>query len=285
MIAFYGRPDDAPLTLAIQHATAHEIPHVVLDQARLDRGSDLPLETITAVYARPLALPPCRDPQAGARAAQLHATFMEWLDEAAVLVANRPRAMYSNGSKPYQLQLIAAAGFAVPETLVTNRPEDVLTFRARHGRIIYKSISGIRSIVRELDAHALARLDRVRALPTQFQAHVEGVDVRVHVVGDRTLAAEIRSTATDYRYAHRDDAEVDLRAAVLPPAIHDRCVALARALDLPFCGIDLRRRPDGEHVCFEVNPMPGYSYFERETGLPIAAELVDLLARAAPAVP
>jgi NAD(P)-dependent dehydrogenase (short-subunit alcohol dehydrogenase family) len=44
-----------------------------------------------------------------------------------------------------------------------------------------------------------------------------------------------------------------------------------------ICGIDLRRRPDGEHVCFEVNPMPGYSYFESETGQAISEALVDYL--------
>ena len=30
--------------------------------------------------------------------------------------------MASNGSKPYQTQLIRAHGFAVPETLITNDP-------------------------------------------------------------------------------------------------------------------------------------------------------------------
>jgi D-alanine-D-alanine ligase-like ATP-grasp enzyme len=54
-------------------------------------------------------------------------------------------------------------------------------------------------------------------------------------------------------------------------------VALAARLRLQFCGIDLRRRPDGEHVCLEVNPMPGYSYFESETGQAISEALVDYL--------
>ena len=59
-----------------------------------------------------------------------------------------------------------------------------------------------------------------------------------------------------------------------------QCAALARHLELPFCGIDLRRRPDGVYVCFEVNPMPAFAYFEGETGQPIAAALVELLAMA-----
>ena len=192
-------------------------------------------------------------------------------------MVNRPQAMLSNASKPFQLQLIAEEGLAVPRTLVTNRPNDVLSFRRRHRRVIYKSISGVRSIVRELDESALDRIENVRSLPTQFQAYVEGIDVRVHVVGDRCFATEIASDATDYRYAHQDGEPAALEAADLPPAVQERCVALAARLGLPFCGIDLRRQPDGEHVCFEVNPMPAFSYFERESGQPIAAALVDLL--------
>jgi glutathione synthase/RimK-type ligase-like ATP-grasp enzyme len=57
-------------------------------------------------------------------------------------------------------------------------------------------------------------------------------------------------------------------------------VDLAQALDLPLAGIDLRQRPDGQYLCFEVNPMPAYSYYESNTGLPISLALADLLASA-----
>lgn len=297
MIVFYGRPDDAPLTAAIDEAAARGVEHLIVDQARLGAdellldigpervsgrlrscGMDVELDAIEAVYARPLALPRFRDALERARAERFHEIFLEWLEGAPCVVVNRPQAMLSNASKPFQIQLVADAGLAVPDTLVTNRPEDVLGFRRRHGRVIYKSISGVRSIVRELDEPALDRIEHVTSLPTQFQAYVEGTDVRVHVVGNRCFPTEIGSHATDYRYAHRDGEPATLAACELPPAVHERCVALARRLGLPFCGIDLRRRPDGEHVCLEVNPMPAFSYFERESGQPIAAALVDLLA-------
>jgi glutathione synthase/RimK-type ligase-like ATP-grasp enzyme len=296
VIVFFGRPDDRPLALAIEQAASQGVPYVVLDQTRLghdellldvgpDRvdgrlhtcGTELELGAIAAVYARPLALSHTRDELERARSEQLNASFLEWLDDAGCLVVNRPRAMQSNVSKPYQLQLVAESGMTVPATLVTNRPEDVHDFRARHGRVIYKSISGIRSIVTELDEHTIEHLERIRSLPTQFQAYVEGVDVRVHVVGDRVFATEIASSATDYRYAHRAGEPATLQPTELPSAVGRRCLALAQRLELPFCGIDLRRRPDGAHVCFEVNPMPAYSYFESETGQPIAQALVDLL--------
>src|SRR5262249_17995160 len=96
---------------------------------------------------------------------------------------------------------IRTVGFDVPETLVTNDPGLVRDFVADHGRVIYKSISGARSIVAEVDDDALARLDDVRWCPVQFQAYVEGVDVRVHVVGRRVFSTRVASDAADYRYA------------------------------------------------------------------------------------
>ncbi|BFV55823.1 hypothetical protein KCMC57_up09270 [Kitasatospora sp. CMC57] len=59
-----------------------------------------------------------------------------------------------------------------------------------------------------------------------------------------------------------------------------RSVRPATELGLPPAGIDLRERPDGAWVCFEVNPMPAYSYYESHTGQPSAAAIVDLLAGA-----
>jgi D-alanine-D-alanine ligase-like ATP-grasp enzyme len=47
---------------------------------------------------------------------------------------------------------------------------------------------------------------------------------------------------------------------------------------LHVAGIDLRRTPDGEWYCFEVNPSPAFLYYETATGLPIAAAIARILA-------
>jgi glutathione synthase/RimK-type ligase-like ATP-grasp enzyme len=92
------------------------------------------------------------------------------------------------------------------------------------------------------------------------------------------FAARARSEAVDYRYATRDGVDVTIEAVDLPDDVAGRCVGLAALLDLPFCGIDLRERPDGSWVCFEVNPSPGYSWYESAAGLPISRHLVMWLA-------
>ena len=193
---------------------------------------------------------------------------------------NRLAAMASNNSKPYQAQFIQQHGFLTPDTLITNEPEAALAFCARHaGRVIYKSISGVRSIVQAWDpATDTATLGRIRHCPTQFQEQVAGFDVRVHVIGELTLATRIAATATDYRYAQQQTGEAaELTAYDLDPEIAANCVSLSQALDLDFSGIDLRLTPTGEVYCFEVNPCPGYTYYEAHTGQPIAARLAEYL--------
>lgn len=306
MILFCGIPTEAPLALAIEAAEAAGVPHVVLSQRTLAHcdltlevsdgvvdgcltigGADYDLASFTGVYVRLMeqtGLPEARprrscppDPVAEARLALLHRMLIEWLEVTPARVANRASAMLSNFSKPYQAQLIARQGLLVPPTLVTNHAPAVRAFAGAHERLIFKSISSIRSIVRELDVGARRDLARLRNLPTQFQARIAGADVRVHVVGEEIFACAIESEAVDYRYAARDRLEVAMAPCTLPDDVARACLRLSAELELPFCGIDLKRTPDGRYFCFEVNPSPAYSFYEECTGQSISTALVGYL--------
>ncbi len=209
----------------------------------------------------------------------LHDTLMRWMEISPALVVNRCAPMASNSSKPYQAQLIRKQGFLVPESLITTDPELVRDFRAWHGRVIYKSISAVRSIVQELSDEDEERLERIRWCPTQFQAFVGGTNLRVHTIGDEAFATAVRSEATDYRYAARQMGEsAELREVVLSAELTERCLRLSRSLGLEFAGIDLKVTPDDEIYCFEVNPCPAFSYYEASTGQPISAAVARRLA-------
>lgn len=212
------------------------------------------------------------------RSRALSDTLIRWCEIAEARVVNRMGPQSSNFSKPYQAQLIARVGFRVPETLVTNDPELARSFYRQHGRVVFKSISGNRSIVRLLADADLARLDTIRWCPVQFQAFVEGRDVRVHTVGDEVFATGVTSDASDYRYARQ---QVDDDARLEPIEVSEElaagCVTLARSLGLDFAGIDLRIGPGGQVHCFEVNPSPAYSYYELNTGQPISMSVARYL--------
>ena len=298
MILVYGHADDPPIARLVAALQTAGADFQLLDIAALARarlhlqmgpqglagelvvaGVPTALADFRAVYARPLE--PALAPSAQQPALALHRRLVEWLDVAPARVVSRPAAMQAHASRPLQAQSMGEAGFLVPPTLVTSDEAEVRAFRRTHGRVVCMSISGIRSSATELDDTWLSRMHRLAPwptpLPTQFQAHVPGVDVRVHVVGQQALAAEITCAGTDYRYAYRSGAALQVVATTLPPGVAAQCVAMSQAMGLPLSGIDLRLRPDGEYVCFEVNPMPAFSYCEAESGLPIAAALAALL--------
>ncbi len=303
MIFLVGLPQDGPLH-AVRKAL-HDLgspvvffdPHAVLEaevQLRVDAqvqgfwqiGSQmLDLQTVTALYLRQVHfchVPAVRQAGPGSpawrHACNVAEVLLSWAELTSACVVNRPSAMASNHSKPYQASIIQSCGFTIPETLVTTDPEAVRSFWDQHGTVIYKSLSSVRSIVTRLTPAHRSRLHDITACPTQFQQYIPGRDYRVHVVGEEIFACEIVSAADDYRYAHRQGLAVDLRPYTLPIACAKRCQTLAAALDFVVAGIDLRCTPEGQWYCFEVNPSPAFTYYQAATGQPIAAAIARLLA-------
>lgn len=306
MILVCGIPTEPPIARVLDQLDQLHAPTVVFNQRQFEScrlawavldgrvsgwlevgGHGYDLASFTGVYARLMddrLLPELDgEPEDSLRRRQcrrLHDQLVAWMDVAPGRIVNRIRAMGSNGSKPYQAQLIRRHGFRVPETLVTNDASRVREFCTRHGRVVFKSVSGIRSIVAEVSASDLERLDAVRACPVQFQAYVPGFDVRVHTVGDEVFATRIDSSGTDYRYTAHDGEGTRLEPMDLTDELARRCCRLSAALGLPFAGIDLRITPEGDVYCFEANPSPAFSYYEAHTDQPIALAVAHYLTAA-----
>ncbi|HMD17730.1 MAG TPA: ATP-grasp domain-containing protein [Terriglobales bacterium] len=305
MILVCGIPSETPLRMVTSRLEETGTPFVVFNQREFanceiwlevnhgEIGGELrigertyPLQEFVGVYPRMMddrCLPELSDepPDSSLRSycRSFHDALTRWMEIAPARVINRCAPMASNSSKPYQSQLIREHGFLIPEILITTDPELVRAFRAKHGRVIYKSISAVRSIVQELNDEDEERLERIRWCPTQFQEYVEGTNVRVHTVGDEVFATAVRSEATDYRYSTRQSGEpAELREVVLSDELTAQCLRLSQSLGLEFAGIDLKVTPDDEVYCFEVNPCPGFSYYEANTGQPISAAVARRLA-------
>jgi hypothetical protein len=304
LILLWGLGTERPFEVVWEEVERQGLPYVLLDQrdvaeTELDisfdsemrgalrtRGRTIDLRSITSAYVRPCdsrMLPAVvragESSPLWRHALTLAETLSAWVELTPALVVNRFSSMASNGSKPFQLELIRRQGFAVPETLVTTDPEEARAFYERHGGVIYKSVSSVRSIVARLKPEQLGRLADVVHCPTQFQRYIPGRDHRVHVVGCEIFPCEIVCDATDYRYPGEDD--VELRPCKLPAEVEERCFRLAASMNLPVAGIDLRRTPEGEWHCLEVNPSPAFSYYQAHAGLPISEAIARLLAAGA----
>jgi len=306
MIFITGIPSEPPVQLVTESAEKAGIPYLLFNQRNAHlydlslnysnnsfsallkmNGIEYDLNALTGMYIRMMDnyfLPEIQNKifnYVGENQAQksnsIHQQLIAWMEVATCRILNRPWNMLSNLSKPYQSQIIAAAGFYIPPTCITNNPAKVIRFKKESGAVIFKSISSVRSIVKELDESRMKTLQRIKYLPTQFQKKLEGINVRVHVVGDVLFATKIESPVVDYRYAGREEKECTLTIFDLPGNIKKRCFRVAKLLNLPLCGIDLFLTNDNKYYCFEVNPSPGYSYYQQSTEQDISSAIVKWL--------
>lgn len=289
MILIWGPCADPPLAAVLMALLRRSAPLAVVDprtatactvEMMIDPqvhgtlslgGMQVNLAEVQGVYLRPIVA------GAGADQPGVHESLWAFSEVTPALVLNRPAAMAGNASKPFQSAQARAVGFATPDTLITTSREAARAFAAEHDEVIYKSTSGVRSVVATLDPTDEQRLDDLQSCPTQFQQRVAGVDVRVHVVGPLVFACEVRSSAVDYRYAGRHGLDVQIRAVELPADVAAQCLALAELTELPLAGIDLRRTANDQWYCFEINPSPGFTYYTNATDQPVADAIADLL--------
>lgn len=217
-----------------------------------------------------------------------HSEWSEMINGLQVLLParwmNHPVADAAASRKLLQLRMARAAGLSIPETLATTNPDDARQFvdRCGVGKTVSKTFLATHQVWRPtaiVGPEAFEQLDQVRVCPVIFQRYVEGVDLRVTVVGKRVFAAEIDARATsspeDFRLVL---GESKVRPVELPADVERRVLLLHERLGLEYGAADLRRTPDGEHVFLEINTAGEFLFVEQLTGLPITQAVADHLA-------
>lgn len=187
-----------------------------------------------------------------------------WRTACALAAAGVPHPATVAGSEPGVLAAAAAAAFGFP-AVVKQRG-------SRRGIGVIRCASAA-----ELEA-VLDSLWRVGdEVVVQRFCPPGGVSRRVLVLDGEVLGAtEHRAPEGEFR------ANAARGAAVRPVAVDDTvsglAVCAARATGLGFAGVDLIP-DDGGWVVAEVNPSPGWTHFAAATGVPVAARVVEALAR------
>jgi glutathione synthase/RimK-type ligase-like ATP-grasp enzyme len=186
--------------------------------------------------------------------------------------------------KPLQWHVAHELGLRLPRTLVTNQPQAAREFVQAMGvgKTIFKAFLASIEDWREtrlVQAEDLERLEQVKYAPVIFQEYIEGVDLRITVIGGEIFAAEIDARHTSY--------PVDMRMAIgeslikpvtLPSAVSEALLALQRRLGLHYGAIDMRRTHAGEYYFLEVNPAGQWLFVEDRTGMQISQAMADYLA-------
>ncbi len=302
MILICGIPSEPPIELIIDELDITRANYLMWDQRKFNDtnisffltgagcisgtlqycGKEYNLDHITAVYCRltdwatlPEIEKDADNIKLREKCEQVHVLMQLFIDNCHGKVINRSEDMMSNNSKPYQMFLAKEAGINIPDTCITTSEEIALDFYAeKQKKIIYKSISGTRSIVQKLKETDMPKLGKLFFCPTQFQEFIEGQNLRVHVINETTISTAIRSEATDYRYAAKEGGEAaELSHIELQADKKLQCIRFSKKLGLFFSGLDFKQNEPGDIICFEANPMPGYSYYEESASQPIAYTL------------
>lgn len=209
---------------------------------------------------------------------------------------NDPDARNRAEHKPLQQLLAGRLGFAMPETLVTNDPDEVRHFiAASGGRVVYKTLHPAawsdgakrwQPATELVSADDVCDDDSVALVPAIYQQLVPKLyELRVTVIGNRLFAARLDSQATEHGRLdwRRAGNAIHAEACELPDAIAELCLALTCRLGLVFGCIDLIVRPDGTHVFLEINQMGQFLFVEQWTGMPLLDPFCELLLQGDPA--
>lgn len=200
---------------------------------------------------------------------------------------NHPSAVYSAEIKPYQLQVASLSGLKVPATIITNSSHcsEIEKFGSKLATKVLDSVvlrfgdqEGF--IYTNISSRDDLKSGNITTAPIIVQeALVPKVDIRATIVGSSVFAAAITDSDgngfdDDWR---KKKSDLCYKQIDLPIEIQQKCIEVARRLNLVFGGMDLVLY-DGDYYFIEVNPTGEWAWLLEQTKFPIDLEIARLLA-------
>ncbi|MGG6297880.1 MvdC/MvdD family ATP grasp protein [Leptolyngbya sp. AN02str] len=186
--------------------------------------------------------------------------------------------------KPWQLVEAKKVGLSIPDTLMTNSPEEARQFWEKYpdNTVIFKAFVAVDGIWRETRRVRQEEKEfekNIRFAPVIFQKYIEAVaDLRITIVGTQIFAAEADIKNRAYEEDVRLNSSIAYKSCTLPSDIEQKLLSLMNNLGLEYGAIDMRVTPEGEYVFLEINPAGQFLYIENSAGLPISRALAEHLA-------
>lgn len=202
---------------------------------------------------------------------------------------NHPNDMSQARLKPYQLKLARSMGFCVPDSIITNDPEEAKLFC--QAPTVFKMLAKqsfeygdkFYSVDTTLMTDELiANLSFIRSQPILLQRCVEKIaELRVTYVGGEVFVAKqttsVEGAPVDWRPLQgTQDSMYDPWDT--SPGFVAQIQSLMKRLNLKFAAIDFAVDSDGVLWFLEVNPNGQWLGYTDEIGMPAAASMARLLA-------
>ena len=191
-------------------------------------------------------------------------------------------AITRSRDKLRSMQLLARAGIGIPKTLFASETSafDDLIEQAGGAPLIIKVARGTHGngvVLAETNKAAKAVMqafyvENVSFLVQELIKESMGTDIRAIVVGSKVVASMLRqSLDDDFRSNIHQGGEG--KPVKLTEEERRTAIKAARAMGLPFCGVDMMRSDRGPLV-LEVNSSPGFSV-EKVSGRDIAGKVIE----------
>jgi hypothetical protein len=189
--------------------------------------------------------------------------------------------------RPLQMATAARCGFSIPDSLLTNQPDDARDFCRTGMGTVYKAT--MHKLVSEADQVKLIYTspvdpatinDRVASTLHLFQTNVpKSHDARVVVTGSgHAYAIAIRTddpaARQDFRIRY-DTLTYEIIS--VPASVTHACHAYLKTLGLELGVFDFAVTDDGTWWFLECGPGSQWAWLEAETGAPIADAIADTL--------
>lgn len=198
---------------------------------------------------------------------------------------NESVAIGRSRDKLRSMQLLARKGIGLPDTTFAHESkftEDIIETVGGAPVVIklLEGTQGIGVVLADTDRSAKSMVEAFRGvnvniLVQRFVKEAGSSDVRAFVIGDKVVAAMMRTGADgDFRSnLHRGGSAKVIK---LTPAERRTALKAAKAMGLNVCGVDMLRANDGP-VVMEVNSSPGLEGLENATGIDVAEKIIEFI--------
>lgn len=198
---------------------------------------------------------------------------------------NESVAISRSRDKLRSIQLLSRKGVGIPVTAFANSPDNIdgLIREVGGAPLVIKLLEGTQGIGVVLAETKKAAESVIEAfmgvksniLIQEFIEEAGGSDIRCLVVGDKVIAAMMR-TAKEGEFRSNLHRGGSAQLVKLSPSERSTAVKAAKAMGLNVAGVDLLRSKRGPLV-MEVNSSPGLEGIEQATGKDVAGLIIEFI--------
>ncbi|HCA06665.1 MvdD family ATP-grasp ribosomal peptide maturase [Chryseobacterium sp.] len=233
----------------------------------------------------------------GAAMGEIRNTLFGFIESVDAYALGKPSIYRRLDSKEEQLKIAVKLGLKIPETCLTNNPEEARQFILKHKNVVAKMQTGfaiyedgVESVVftNVVSEDKLEELDSLVYCPMQFQKKIEKKrELRVTIVGQDVYAFEIDSQQSE-------DAKVDWRKdgvnlltkwerTELPADVEAKLLELLDVYNVDYGAIDIIVSPEDEYYFIEINAAGEFFWLDNLTeDNMISKSIADVLCDKAP---